>query len=351
MAIGYALTLVAELLAPSDRCGVLVRELRAPSAYREAVRSYLDGNREEAIRALGEIDDKEIERFVKQVDEPGKNLELSAVKNLEAEDVCFEAASLLEAELAMSLVVDSRWNRADFHFDAGWRLSSRIGSPRRERFQRDWLLAAGLFHHDRLFEGQDPQELFPRGIRFLQDAARRYRQDRQVLLSAGALLEFSGSVAPGDRDRLKEAQALYRQAIRVAPDDPEAQLRLGWILKKLGKTKEAEVSLRRVLELTSRNNLIYRSRMALGALAESAGRLKAATAEYEAAAEVEPDWQVAYLAWAEVLHRRGAHTRAREVLGQALEREGRLDRWWEYELGLVPLLDPLLSRLRAEVTK
>ncbi len=94
--------------------------------------------------------------------------------------------------------------------------------------------------------------------------------------------------------------------------------------------------------------------MALGALAESSGRLDEALDDYEAAAGAEPSWQVAYIAWSEALHRTGAHARAREVLDRALymsPSEARHDGWWEYELGFAGRLDPLLDRMRAEVTK
>jgi tetratricopeptide (TPR) repeat protein len=355
MAVGFALTLLAGFLVPSDACDLVVQGRYEPSAYLDAVRLYRDGNRDEARKALARLDDDEVDHFIERIDALREKFQPSALENFVPEDVCFEAACLLEAELAMAHVEAFRWNEADRHFDAGWRVSSLIDSPKRQAgFQRDWLLAVGLFHHRRIFQGQDPQAPFERADRFLQDARRRYPQDFEVLMAAGALLALSGSLPEGDRDHLKQAEALYTQALRVSPDDPEALLRHGWVLRRLGKTHEAEGPLRRVLELASEDNLIYRSRMALGGMAEREGRLNEAVADYQAAAAVEPAWQVAYLAWAEVLHRQGAHDRAREVLKRALAispSEARNDGWWQYELGLVRLLDPLLDRMRTEVTK
>jgi hypothetical protein len=82
--------------------------------------------------------------------------------------------------------------------------------------------------------------------------------------------------------------------------------------------------------------------------------LEEAIEHYQEAARLIPGWQVAYIAWSHALHRSGAHARARAVLerslGMAATREA-LDGWWSYELGLVPRLEPLLDRMRAQVTK
>lgn len=271
------------------------------------------------MSSLAGIDVNEVDRLVEQIPAMRESIHRSALENFVPEDVCFQAASLLEAELGMALVEASRWDEADVHFDAGWRVSFLLDAPREQlRFQRDWLLAVGLFHQQRIFMGRDPQPAFERADRFLENAARRYPGDFEVLMATGAVLEFSGSLREGDRDHLKRAESLYAQALRVAPDEPEALLRYGRVLKKRGKTREAEAPLRRVLELTAGDYLIYIARMALGGLAETTGRLDEALTQYEAATRVEPTWQVAYLAWSEALRRKGAHSQPREILDQAL---------------------------------
>jgi tetratricopeptide (TPR) repeat protein len=355
VAVELALILLAGGLVPTDACELRVGGRQEPSAYLDAVRLYRDHHRDLAMRSLAGLDSGEVDRLVERIDSLREKFQQGAIDAFVPDDVCFEAASLLEAELGMSLVETSRWDEADAHFDAGWRVSFLVDSPNEQRrFQRDWLLAVGLFHQERIFMGADPQPVFERADRFLRNATRRYPEDFEVLLAAGALLEFAGSLAEGNRDHLKEAEVLYAQALRIRPDDPEALVRHGWALKKLGKIKDAEAPLRRALELAPEAILIYRARMALGGLAESSGRLDEAATEYEAATEVEPDFQVAYLAWSEVLHRKGAHARAREILAAAIgdrSSEAGNDSWWEYELGLVRLGEPLLRRMREEAVK
>jgi tetratricopeptide (TPR) repeat protein len=296
-----------------------------PSAYLELVTRYRAGDREKAVHDLLERDPTEgkalMDRIMRVRQETG---------SYGPDDDCLRAASLLETEAGMERARRREWDRADERFRTGWGFSNVIATPALgDRFRRDWLLVAGLFFQDRIYVGS-PSQSYSRAAEYLQEASRRYPDDVEVLLAAGAVLEWSGSLREGPRSDLKRAEALYAQALRIDPDNPEALLRHGWVLKKLGKTKEAEAPLRRVLVLTSDSNLIYRSRMALGAVAESSGRLDEAASDYEAAAGAEPTWRVAYLAWSEALHRKGANARAREVLDRPLEavREG----WHELEV-------------------
>jgi tetratricopeptide (TPR) repeat protein len=150
----------------------------------------------------------------------------------------------------MMLALGSRWEKADAHFDSAWEVSFLIESHRRqERYQRDWLLAAGLFHNELVFVG-DPAEAFWRADRYLDNAVKHYPEDTEILLAAGALLEWSGSLRYGWESHLKEAEELYSRALGLAPDDPEALLRHGFVLKKLGRSGEARPPLLRLLELS-----------------------------------------------------------------------------------------------------
>jgi tetratricopeptide (TPR) repeat protein len=195
-----------------------------------------------------------------------------------------------------------------------------------------------------------------RADRFLHNAVRLYPNDAEVLLATGSLLEWSGSLRGGDPSHLKEAEELYSRAQRLAPTEPEILLRHGWVLEKLGQEEEAAATLLRVLELDTKEDLIYRSRMALGGMAERAGRLADAIAHYEAATDAIPSWQVAYVALGHTLHASGSHDRAREVLDRALAMNMKsadelLGGWWSYELGVALRFEPLLERMRAEVMR
>ncbi len=104
-----------------------------------------------------------------------------------------------------------------------------------------------------------------------------------------------------------------------------------------------------VLTLPAQDDVHYRSRMALGGMAERDGRLPDAIAHYEAAANRIATWQVAHLALAHAFHTAEAHDRAREALEWALslnmeEADEVLGGWWSYELGIALRFEPLMER-------
>jgi len=311
--------------------------------YLRLVNLYRDGRRDEAVRGLRNLDLAVVKRLIHN-EAPGMS------------DRCLQTATLLETELAMDVAQRSRWEDADPLFDEAWQISFLIELPvNRLRFQRNWLLTAGLFHHQLIFVNV-AEEGFTRAAHFLRNAVRLYPNDPEVLLAAGSLLEWSGSLRWGDRDHLKEAEELYSRARRVAPTDPDILLHHGCVLEKLKKEDEAAASLLQVLELPSREDIVYRSRMVLGGMAERDGRLADAIGHYEAATNAIPSWQVAYVALGHALHASGSHDRAREVLDRALAIDMKtadeiLGGWWSYELGIALRFEPILERLRAEVTR
>ncbi len=133
-------------------------------------------------------------------------------------------------------------------------------------------------------------------------------------------------------------------------------LRHGKVLQKLGRYDEAEPALLQVLTLPAQDDVHYRSRMALGGMAERDGRLPDAIAHYEAAANRIATWQVAHLALAHAFHNAEAHDRAREALEWALslnmeEADEVHGGWWSYELGIALRFEPLMERMRAEVKR
>jgi len=357
MALGPAMTLAGALFLQPDKCEFIVLGMPEPtSEFLQLVNLYRQGVRDEPIAKLAGIHHDELKFFrhhvlmVRDMAAPGPR------RTAEPNDSCLEAASLVETELAMTQAKRSRWEDADSHFEEAWQISLLIEPPlRRLRFQRDWLLAAGLFNHQLIFVNL-AEEAFARAARFLHNAVRLYPDDLDVLLAAGSLLDWSGSLRGGDPSHLKQAEELYSRARRLAPKEPEVLLRHGSVLEKLGREDEAAVPLVQVLKLDAKENLIYRSRMALGGMAERDGRLSEAIVHYEAAANAIPSWQVAYVALGHALHDSGSHERAREVLDRALaidmkSADETLGGWWSYELGIALRFEPLFERMRAEVTQ
>jgi tetratricopeptide (TPR) repeat protein len=351
MAIGHALTLAAALLLQPDRCEFFVRGMRQPtSEFMRLLNLYrrVGGNLAE-LESLGR---EEPEEFIRRFHEVRELMGNQAHETLLPDDGCLQAASLMETELAMALARRSAWEIADFHFDTAWTISTLIWDRElRLRFQRDSLLLSGLFHHELIFVSV-PGEAFWRADRFLDEGVRRYPEDAEILLAAGALLEWSGSLPAGERGHLKEAEELYSRVLRITPSDPEALLRYGWVLEKRDRIAEADGPLHRLLEQGAEADLLYRCRMVLGRLAERNGRLEEAVGHYEQASRAIPSWQVAPIALGHTLHLSGLHDRAREVLGSALALEASEEAffgWWSYELGLARRWEPLLARMRNEV--
>ena len=355
MAPGYVLTLASALLLSPERCEFLVLgTIESQSELLRLVDLYRKGG--VPLSEISHLPVAESEAFLRRVQKVREMIAQNAGMTLEPDDACIQAASLLETELAMRLAERSQWEAADAHFEAAWKLTPLIEDPEgRFRFQRDWLLAAGLFHHELIFVNL-AEEAFPRADRFLQQAAERYPDDPEVLLAAGALLEWSGSLRWGVASHLKEAEELYARSLRLAPDEPAILLRHGIVLEKLGRSDEAVVRLLRLLQLGAREDVVYRGRMVLGKIAETAGRLPEAIGHYEAASAAIPSWQVAYLALGHALHSAGSHDRARTVLDRAFSMDMKsadetFMGWWSYELGLALRFEPLLERMRAEVVR
>ena len=355
MEAGYALTLAGTLLLLPGRCEFLVRAVPEPQTpllrlvdlYRRGALSDVD---------LSRFSTAERDAFLERLKKVREMRYLGIPLTREPDDPCIQAVSLVETELAMRHSERSGWPGADDRFQGAWDTTFWIEDPELQTaFQRDWLLAAGLFHHELIFLNV-AEEAFTRADRFFDNAVRRYPDDPEVLLAAGALLEWSGSLRWGVASHLKEAEDLYARALRLAPDDRVALLRHGLVLEKLGRREEAGVLLRRLLELGAREDLLYRSRMALGKIAEASRNLSEAVSHYEAASAAIPSWQVAYLALGHALHSAGAHDRARAVLDRAFSMDGKAADetfmgWWSYELGLALRFEPLFQRMRAEVMR
>ena len=108
-------------------------------------------------------------------------------------------------------------------------------------------------------------EIINQAIKFhsegnISEATKYYQQlinqgcnDHRVFSNYGVILK--------DHGKLKEAELSLRKAIELNPDYTQAHLNLGIILKDLGKLKEAELATQKAIELNpndknSKNNLI-----------------------------------------------------------------------------------------------
>ncbi len=115
--------------------------------------------------------------------------------------------------------------------------------------------------------------------------------------------------------RWDEAVAHYRWSLRVQPDYAEAYYNLGSLLAKRGKLDEAILQFRRALAITdyaeAHNNL--------GNVLSRCGRFDEALAEYQRALEINPDFADAHCNLGNTLARRGQLEQALAHYRQAVE--------------------------------
>ena len=91
--------------------------------------------------------------------------------------------------------------------------------------------------------------------------------------------------------RHKEAEAEFREAIRLKPDFPEAHTNFGRALLDQGRSKEAEAEYREALRLKPDDPGAHNN---LGLALDGQGRLKEAEAEYREAIRLKPDYPEAH---------------------------------------------------------
>lgn len=342
------LCVLATTAAFGDDCTFLVPKGYPVDDYAAAVTYYRRGRFDTAGERLLSLDSKRIDEVLEFLSEFGWS------------DDCFLAASMLHTEVGMATILREPSER---HFEAAWNLANLVLSYHKSaRFQRDWLLLAGLFHQKMMFDpdtfaSQQTEvlsliHLFRAAEKYFDDAVELFPEDTEILVAAGSFFEWAGAPNFGEPRHLAKAERLYLRATRVDPDDPIAELRYGIVLWKRGRSELSRIPLGRTLELATDDELAFRAHMALGRIDNLQDRHEAAISHFRAAVALKPDWQIGALALSNALHLNGARDEAREILAHALQvrwTDENLFGWWSYEVGLSARFEPLLEKMRAEV--
>jgi len=326
----------------SQECAIVLKGYLGPTNYALLVDAYRQDRRIGAVREMRDESLEALEQFVKRLQKIPRDVRAS---------LCLRAAALLHTEVAMLASDERDFRAAGFHFGLARSLAELVEPG----FRRDWFLTVALFHQGLIFMGVS-EFGFREATRYFEEALREFAHDPELLLAAGALWEWSGSLRGGEKAHLKKAEKLYERALRADPSLTEAKLRYSNVLEKRGRFEEAAAPLEEILaEPADRDadpHIIYRAHMTLGNLLERQGRPKEAAAHYRAATELLPTWQVGYLALSHALHTAGARTASREALEEALARHSSDESvvgWWSYEIGLSDRVKPLLLSLRQEI--
>ena len=134
----------------------------------------------------------------------------------------------------------------------------------------------------------------PKAIKYYQYFINQGFKDHRVFSNYGNILRDLGD--------LKEAELSLRKAIELKGDFADARLNLGNILRDLGNLKEAEYSYRKAIAI---NPDFAQAHLNLGAVLTDLGELKEAELSLGKAIEIKANFGEAYIALGIVLLQRG----------------------------------------------
>ena len=142
------------------------------------------------------------------------------------------AAALLHTETARLL-----GKSGSFHLNKSIEYLARIQN---DSLRSRWFLTIGYYFHSK--------RRFLDAVPFLLDASRLSPKDVKVRLALGSALE-SAAVTRGFADLLEQAEKQYRRVLKEDPNNGEAHLRLGHVLKLQGRSKESIRELNQALSI------------------------------------------------------------------------------------------------------
>ncbi|WP_269609224.1 tetratricopeptide repeat-containing sulfotransferase family protein [Prochlorococcus marinus] len=149
----------------------------------------------------------------------------------------------------------------------------------------------------------------------ISEAAKYYQhfinqdfKDHRVFSNYGVILR--------DLGKLQEAEISLRKAIELNPDYAKAHLNLGNILRDLGKLQEAEISLRKAIEL---NPDYAKAHSNLGNILNDLGKSQEAEISLRKAVEIKPDLAEAHYNLGGILSNLGNFEEAEISLRKAIE--------------------------------
>jgi tetratricopeptide (TPR) repeat protein len=248
------------------------------------------------------------------------------------------------------------------HWEYARRLIDAVGpSPKQDAMARQWYVATTAYMQSRRLLAYAKQnlaealDLFPSDDRILFYAATQHETWASPV-NQNVFLPRGGRVSYGSKEEeLKEAEKLYRKALRVNPDFAEAHLRLGRVLLLLGRPQQAYPELREAAGKIEDSQLSYYAALYLGRALEALSRPDAARQQYERAARLYPTAQSPLLALSQLEWREddpeGAIAAVQRVFELPLGNIREDDPMWIYDLSHVRDADALLEAMQTEFGK
>ena len=219
-------------------------------------------------------------------------------------------------------------------------LDKVVPAAARDEFVRGWYNATAAYLAS--LEQLTPAH-FTRGFRLFPD-------DGDLLFFAACLHEslaepriqdaIQSASIPSDakfdvssrKGELREAENLFRKALKAKPDHLETRIHLGRVLGLRGEHVEAEMLLRKAVADANEPLLQYYARLFLGAEQEALGDRAQARDVYDGATVLYPEAQSPRLALSLLASVEGNHDDALAMMARVLglRREERNDPWWRY---------------------
>ena len=313
--------------------------------YRQVIDRFLDGEAESAVNVVKNWQATSVQ--VVQRVQAWDRMTLRAAALLET-----DAAFARSQELGRPFGRPNARNRPTLEIGSrlmlalGWLdLADKIRPQDKSPFRRQWQVAVGraLLRDD--FLGLADM--------ILGDASLVFPNDPDVLLAYGtvretAALQFTADVARSIKRStgttffrhdqamlIREARRVFGRALKASPDSQEVRLRLA-NLRLLQSDDDAAAALLDERQATGLPpEMAYLTALLRGRLAERRNDLPAAARFYQAARQIVPTAQSAFIAHAQALRAAGLTRESVDVIRQMLTREtlGQ-DAWARYPFGL-----------------
>lgn len=247
------------------------------------------------------------------------------------------------------------------HWDFARTLLGRVTpDPSRDDVVRLWYRATAAY--------LEAHYVFSEAVPHLRRARQLFPADADILFDSGCLHEtfaaprvqsvIRSAVVPtsvttdavSPQDHLREAERLFRQAVRINPELIQARVRLGRVIGLQGRHDEAAGELRRAIAAIPDALLMYYAEMFLGDEEQALGHRDAAGKCYEHAAALFRSAQSPRLALSQLARRHGDRSGAlaaiQPVFALSPHQATRADPWWEYDVVPFRNADDLLTAWR-----
>jgi hypothetical protein len=208
------------------------------------------------------------------------------------------AALMLHSELAFAAAGDRNLPGRDWvaHVVIMERLHDALGAAPKTLFIREWYLLIESFR-------QGKPNLDTSALDYLDEALARFPGDPALLLACGSHYELrwwnervdEQRESPNAANYLARATDCLRRSVQIGHSLAESRLRLAHVLILSGDFDAAAAELGR-LERTSDRPLRYLQHLFQGQLYERRGRRPVAATHYQAARDLVPEAQAAWIA-------------------------------------------------------